>query len=639
MGFVVVGTAGHVDHGKTVLVKALTGVDTDRLKEEKERGISIELGFAPLTLPNGVRLGLVDVPGHERFIRQMLAGAGGVDVAMLVVAADEGVMPQTREHLDIINLLGVKSGVLVITKCDLVDQDWLEMVKEEVRELVRGTVLEEAPLVSVSAVTGQGLGELISALQEVVSRTEPKPASGVVRMPVDRVFSKAGFGTIVTGTLWSGKIEVGNTLVALPGEREVRVRNIEVHGEKVAQALAGQRVALNLAGAGASTVSRGDVIVTPGSFLATKRLDVELRVLQSAPKPIKNRQRVRFYLGTSEVFGRVVLLDCEQLQPGDTGFSQLEMEEPVVAARNDRFVIRFYSPMITLGGGMVVDPLPPKHKRFDPQVVRGLEVKAKANPGAFVRTILFEAGGPVPIDLLAARTGIDRSKLEELVFALERGGQVRLLSAEGITYVVTGEDLSRLGEEASRVVRAYHEHHPLRPGMPKEELRTKKYHRLHPKAFQALLDEWVRMGFLYQKGSNVALPQFEPRLSENLSSKVKELEKRFLEAGFQPPAWETVCEDLGVPREEINELLLFMLSQRILVKVAEGLYFHKSVLERATSEIIAAIEARGEISLAEVRDILGTSRKYALPFLEYLDQTKVTRRVGDKRVLAGGSRN
>lgn len=628
--FIIVGTAGHVDHGKTVLVRALTGVDTDRLREEKERGISIELGFAPLVLPSGRTLGLVDVPGHERFIRQMLAGAGGMDLVMLVVAADEGVMPQTREHLDIINLLRVKRGVLVITKVDLVDEDWLDLVEEEVREAVAGTVLEDAPIVRVSAITGEGIDDLRRVLDREAAATPPKEASGLARLPVDRVFKVAGFGTVVTGTLWSGRLKVGQSVAILPQGLTSRVRGLQVHGHSVEEAVAGQRVAVNLAGVEAGELERGSVVAEPGAFAPTTRLDAELYLLPQA-RALAHRTRVRFYLGTAEAFGRVLLLDREELAPGETAFAQLILEAPVVAARGDRFVLRSYSPMATIGGGEVVEALARRHKRYRAEVLASLHVRRRGDPAALVRETLVAAGAPVPWQELAGRTGLKASDLQELLPQLVASGQAEVLEAEGARLVVAA-DLVRQWETRLRQALAdYHQQYPLRPGLPRESLRSRLFPRLDGRQFLALMGYWEKKGLIKTDGAFVSLADFSPRPAPEEEQWLAGMQEAYRAGWQQPPDWREVTA--GLPPDVAEELLAYLVRQGDLIKVAEDLYFHREAVEAARKQISDYIRQHGSILLGEARDLLGSSRKYILPLLEYFDRIKVTKRIGDKRVL------
>ncbi|KKM11587.1 translation elongation factor [Clostridiales bacterium PH28_bin88] len=635
MEYIVVGTAGHVDHGKTVLVKALTGVDTDRLKEEKERGISIELGFAPLVLPSGRRLGLVDVPGHERFIRQMLAGVGGMDLVLLVIAADEGVMPQTREHLDIITLLQVKRGIIVISKVDLVDQDWLELVQEEVREAVRGSVMADAPMVTVSAMTGEGMARLVEELDKMAGATPPKAAAGRTRLPVDRVFSITGFGTVVTGTLWSGTVRVGDTVELLPQGRNARIRTLQVHGDQVEEAVAGQRVAVNLAGVDLEEVERGFVLAQPGTFRPAYRLDAEVHLLDRAERPLSHHDRVRVYLGTSEAFGRVVLLDREEMAPGETAFVQFAMEEPVVGARHDRFVIRSYSPMETIGGGTIIDPDAPKHKRFRPEVLAALAAKMQGSPEELVAHALAEQREQVSsIAELGKQIGLEQPEVAGAVGELAKRGEAVLVPGEGgIEYVLDTGRWQRWLEEVRGLLSAFHRQYPLRPGIPKEELRTRKFARLSAKAFQALLDAWQREGKIKVQGMAAALPEFDAEPTTAQREMLDQVENTLRQGGFQPPAWSEMVPRLRIPLEESEELLHFLIRGDVLVKVTDDLYFHREAVEKAKDLIAAHVRQHGGILLGEARDLLDSSRKYVLPLLEYFDQIKFTKRVGDKRVL------
>lgn len=632
----VIGTAGHVDHGKTELVKSLTGVDTDRLKEEKERGISIELGFAPLRLPDGRQLGLVDVPGHERFIRQMLAGVAGIDLVLLVVAADEGVMPQTKEHLAIIDLLQIKRGILVLTKIDLVEEEWLALVEEEVREAVRGTVLENAPLVPVSALTGEGIPELRELLARLTREIPPRPAAGRIRLPIDRVFSLAGFGTIVTGTLWSGTIKVGSEVEIQPEGLRSRARGLQVHGRPVDQAQAGQRVAVNLSGIEVEDVYRGSVLVEPGLWQPALRLDVSLKLLPEV-KPLKHRQRVRFYLGTKEALGRVVLLDREELEGGATAFAQLLLEEPVVAAHRDRFILRTYSPLETIGGGEIIAVNPPRHRRFQEEVIKTLAQRLTGTSGDILLSIVGEEREGVELRRAAARAALGWQEAQQILTQAAQEGKVVLLpAAEGDYYVVTPTVLERWWEMACEALEEFHRRYPLRAGLPKEELRTRFFDRLDWRTFQGLLEYWAKKGKIELAGNSIVLAGYRTEMDARQKKAAEQLVERYRQGHFQPPSPEEACKDLGLSPAELEELLHYLARQGILVKVGEGLYFHQEAL-KAAQEKIRKLGEKGTFTLAEARDVLGSSRKYVLPLLEYLDQIKFTRRIGDKRIVVGAS--
>lgn len=632
MRSVTIGTAGHVDHGKTALVKALTGIDTDRLKEEKERGISIELGFAYLDLPSGIRASIVDVPGHERFIKNMLAGVGGIDLVLLVVAADEGVMPQTREHVDIIQILGIDRGVVALTKVDLVDAEWLELVRSEVTEYLAGTALKGAPVVPVSAVTGEGLPELVRALDAAVRELRERPAAGPVRLPIDRVFTVAGFGTVVTGTLISGLIKEGDVLELLPQGTATRVRSLQVHKVRVDAARAGQRVAVNLAGVDREAVSRGDVLVTPGAFNASQLLDARIFLLPTA-RPLKNRGRVRFHLGTAEVMGRVVLLDRDELSPGASCYAQLLLEEPVVAAPQDRFVLRSFSPLQTIGGGTVLDPTPARHKRFRTEVIEHLRTLETGSPAEKVLQHLQLSRVPVELSLLAQASGLNREETMAAVRELEAAGKVTVFPAESQIFVLTAGSYRELRDKIRELLAAYHRDFPLREGYPKEELRSRFFPDLPSRTFQALLQALSEDGTITLRGQAVALPSFRATLPPDTARLLDRLAAVYRDARFQPPGWEEVTAQMGLKPEEAGEYLAYLLRNGTLVKVAEGLVFHAAALEAAEALIVETLRQRGAITVAEARDLLATSRKYALPLLEYLDQKRVTRRIGDKRVL------
>ena len=633
MKHLIIGTAGHVDHGKTALVRTMTGVDTDRLKEEKERGISIELGFAYLNLPGGRRAGIVDVPGHERFIKNMLAGAGGFDLVLLVIAADEGVMPQTREHMDIIQLLNVDKGIVVLTKCDLVDQDWLEMVQEDVKEYLKGTVLEDAPIATVSAVTRKGIPELLELIAKSLEEIHPRSATGQPRLPVDRVFTITGFGTVVTGTLLSGAIKVGDTVEVQPEGLSARVRSVQVHGEKVEAAEAGQRAAVNLAGLDVEQIQRGSVVAGPKMIKPSKRLDVRLLLLKSAAKPLKNRARVRFYLGTRETLGRVVLLDREELEPGSVVYAQIVLEEQAVPVKGDRFVIRSYSPMRTIGGGVVIDPLPKrKYKRFRDEVISALATRERGTPAEIVLQYLEgNASLLLPSDVAAA-TGLQEKEVLEAAGALAKENIIKLISGEGKSYLISINVYNLWQENIKKLVSAYHRDFPLREGYPKEELRSRKFPSISNRIFQLLLLEMEKEGALKILAQAVTLRDFEPGPDTEQKKQIQQIRQIMAESAYLPPSWPDLSKTMGFDETRRTEFLQYLLRTGELVKVAEDLYFQKDILKEIIAKVAVYIRETGEITVGELRDLLKTSRKYALPLLEYFDREKLTRRVGDKRL-------
>jgi len=608
-------------------------VDTDRLKEEKERGISIELGFAYLKLANGQIAGIIDVPGHERFIKNMLAGVGGIDIVLLVIAADEGVMPQTREHLDIIQLLKVDRGVVVITKKDLVDAEWLEMVTEDIRDFVKGTVLENAPLISVSAINGDGLDELRQVINQLAAESEQqaKKFSGPPRLPVDRVFTITGFGTVATGTLLSGQINTGDNLQIYPVGEIYRVRNVQVHGQKLPTAEAGQRVAINLSGLQTGELERGQVLAAPGSMQPNHRLDVKLQFLHSAPKPLKNRARVRVYLGSAEILGRVILLDREELEPGAEAYIQLQLEEPVAAARGDHLVIRSYSPMRTIGGGVVVDPSAIKHKRYREELIKALNTAEKGTPAELLEQYLAANARLCTLIDLAAGTGLTSETVKQaLPELLEQGQGVELLSEGEKTYL-SSQVMDKWEGQIKKVLTEYHQKYPLREGYPKEELRSRLFPNLNNKHFQMLLLGLEQTGSLDLHSNTLAIGGFMPQPNGAQGSVIKKLEELFLANPNQPPSWGEAIQEACIIKDD-QEILNYLLNRGTLLKIADGMFFHHSALANIMALVKNHLSEKGELLLGELRDLLQTSRKYALPLLEYMDKEKITRRVGDKRV-------
>ena len=630
---IIIGTAGHIDHGKTTLVKAMTGVDTDRLKEEKQRGISIELGFAPLDFPNGQRAGLVDVPGHERFIRQMLAGASGIDMVILVVAADEGVMPQTREHMDIIELLGIDRGVVAITKKDLVEEDWLMLVEEEVREYLEKTVLKGAPVIPVSALTGEGIPELVKTLQEMAEQIPGKPAAGKVRLPIDRVFTMTGFGTVVTGTLWSGEIKVGDTLEILPSLKQVRVRNLQVHGQKVEKALAGQRVAANLQGVEVEEIRRGYVLATPGFLQPSYRVDTVFRLLTSSPWRLKNWTRIRFHLGTDEALGRIVLLDRDELAPGEEAYAQIVMEKPVVAYQQDRFVARFYSPVTTIGGGKIIDPHPPKQKRFREDVLAMLAVKEEGSVLEIIAQELESNSDAVlSVTDIAREVGEDEQLISQNLAVLLEQGRIATVEVEGKRYHISCQRLEQLENRTRQLLADFHSRYPLRKGYSREELRTKLFKTYSSKIAGGLLGLLEQRGVIKTEGNYVALPEHRPSPSPAQENAVRLIMQEMNKQPFFPPGSNELLDLTGLEVEDFNEILSYLLEQGRLVKVAENTYFSAEAIEKGKALLEEYFRTNRELGLATARDLFNSSRKYTLPLMEYYDRIRFTKRVGDVRV-------
>lgn len=625
----VIGTAGHVDHGKSTLVQALTGINPDRLREEQEREMTIDLGFAWLTLPNGEPVGIVDVPGHRDFIENMLAGVGGIDAALFVIAADEGVMPQTREHLAILDLLRIPGGVVALTKTDLIDDpDWLELVQADISEVLQGTVLEGAPIIPVSARTGQGLSELTAALQEVLTRTPPRPDRGRPRLWIDRVFTIGGFGTVVTGTLVDGHLEVGQEVEILPRGLRARIRGLQTHKTRIQRAVPGSRVAINLTGVAKQDLARGDLVTIPGWLRSTTLADVRLDVLPDAPFPLKHNAYVKFFCGSAETVARLRLLGADALAPGESGWVQLELDDPLPLVRGDRFIVRVPSPAVTVGGGDVVDPHPGrKHRRFRPEVLARLETLARGTPAEVLLQTL-ERGGPQMVRELLESSGLGDAAQPALAELLSAGDAVildanpesapaRLVAARAWWSATT----DRMREELA----AYHARYPLRPGMGREGLRSAL--RLDPRIFNSLMARAAAEGLVVDEAVTVRLPQHEVRFSPQQQQAVDDLLAQFRAAPYATPSVKEATARVG------EEVLGVLLARGDLIQVSPEVLFLRETYQEMVERIRAHIRREGSITLSQVRDLFQTSRKYAQALLEYLDAVGVTRRIGDERVL------
>ncbi len=627
----IIGTAGHVDHGKTVLIKALTGVDTDRLREEKERGISIDLGFAPFRLPGGRLAGIVDVPGHERFIHNMLAGASGMDLVILVVDASEGVMPQTREHLDILQILGIRNGIVVITKIDLVEEEWQELVREEIGEELKGTFLEQAPVRAVSALKGEGIEELRTLIDELTSGLEARSASGPLRLPVDRSFVIAGFGTVVTGTLIQGSVEVGERVEVVPPGIDARVRNIQVHASDVKEAHAGSRVALNLSGLEKSQVVRGSVVSNPGYYSQTSLLDVSVELLSRARRGLKNLDPVHFFLGSARSVARLLLLDCDEIRPGERALAQCRLDHPLVAERGDPFVIRSYSPMTTIGGGMVLDPYPARHRRFRTQVIERLQELRQApsagGDAAFVRGKLKEM--TVAEDkTLAKETRLALDKVRSVLDDMNARGEVEKL---GSAYIIS-EVLDELKEKLFAELGKYHRKQPLAFGISRAHLHATLPPSFGQREYDALLKRLQEQDEISVSGDLVSLCRYKPRPSERDQNLLKAVTDLYRSGGLQPPSAKEVIKSVGADPARKDEFFNYLLNTGELVKISEELYFHSEAYSKALDLLRRHFAENETLTLAQFRDISGSSRKYAQALLEHFDREKYTRRVEDYRV-------
>ena len=631
MKHVIIGTAGHVDHGKTTLIQALTGTNPDRLKEEQERGMTIDIGFAALKLPDGTVAGIVDVPGHERFLKNMLAGVSGVDVVLLVIAADESVMPQTSEHLDILRLLDVKNGVVALTKCDMVDTDWIEAVEEDVRAQLKSSFLESAPILRVSAVTGKGIDALKKALLSAVSRAESRNAALPFRLPVDRVFTRPGFGTVVTGTLVAGTLRVGDAVEIVPRKLTTRVRGLQVHGLKVNEAEAGSRVAVNIAGVETEAIERGAQLAAPGALVPTQTFDAVLRLLPNAPKALKDRARVRVHLGTAEILGRIRLLDEKtELEPGERAYVQFRGETEFPAARGDRFVVRSYSPMATIGGGNVLDAAPKRHRKADRDMLAALTARERGTPEDLLETLLLGRPVGLPVKEALASVGLPPAEVETAAQRLLAVGT--LLSLPGDRQIHTSL-LSPLTDRARTALDAYHTQYPLRPGMPKEELRTALGREMDSRAFASLLSYWQSTGILLVEGATVRLADFVVQLNERQQALLERIGDFYKQCQIATPTVEEVSREVKAPPDAVNALLRVGVERGLFHKVEDGLYYHAETVSTLQRLIRDYVQQHGSITVAAFRDLTQSNRKFALQALEYFDQIRFTRRQGDERLL------
>jgi selenocysteine-specific elongation factor len=612
----VIGTAGHIDHGKSVLIQALTGIDPDRLPEEKERGMTIDLGFAWMKLPGGQEVGIVDVPGHERFVKNMLAGVGGIDLALLIVAADEGIMPQTREHLAILDLLDITKGIVVITKKDLVDEELLSLVRLEVDELIKSTALAEAPVVAVSAVTGEGLPDLVSNIDRLLVSAEPRKDIGRPRLLIDRAFTIAGSGTVVTGTLIDGSLSVGQEVEVVPSGLKARLRGLQTHKARIDVAKPGSRVAANLVGVAVPQLERGDVLTSPGWLVPTARVDVKVRMLSDLKHALRHGATVSFFSGTAEVMAKVHLLEKEKLDSGDISWAQLALAKPVALVKGDHFIIR--SPMDTLGGGRIVNSHASRHRRFRTTIIRALKVRGE---GAIEDVIVatLEAKQPLELERLIVQCGLAADEAIGVVDKLVGKGKVVAVGQGENRLLFASSGWERLAKKAEAAVENYHRKFPTRSGMPKGELGNKL--GLSPNS--PVLQRLFKDGILVEEGTVVHLPSYRIQLSQQQQAKIDAFLNALNQNPYSPPGDITLEPDL----------LNLLLEQRKVVRVSEGVVFSASAYNEMVDKVSAHAKSKGKVTLAEVRDMLGTSRKYAQALLEYMDEKKLTRRVGDERVL------
>ena len=626
---IIVGTAGHIDHGKTTLIKALTGRNTDRWEEEQRRGITIDLGFTYFDLKNGDRVGIIDVPGHEKFINNMVAGVVGMDLVLLVVAADEGIMPQTREHMDILGLLGIKKSILVINKCDLVDEEWLELVEEEIQEELEGTFLEGAPVVKVSAATGQGLDELTDTIQQLMSdEVVAKDTQTIPRLPIDRAFTLSGFGTIITGTLISGTITREDVLEMYPIGKECKIRNIQVHGQNQDKCYAGQRVAINLSNVKKKEIRRGCVLAPKNSMKNTDLLDVKLKVLEDSMRILTNHERLHLYTGTSEILCRAVLLDKEQIGPGEEGLVQLRLEEEIAVKRGDRFVVRFYSPMETIGGGIVLEPNPVRKKRFDAQAIEELKKKESGSLGDVMELQIKEHGDTmITLAELAKVMAHSVDELKEYLEELEESGAIFVFPMKKDTYLWHRDSEFAVRQKIEETLQKYHSEHPYRYGMKKAEIHNTFLKKIKPNIFDAYIERMTGENVYGRREEYLSLPGYEVPKDAMYLQTEKLIEDTFEKAGYDFVRFSEI--DFGkIPRQTAEDVVLMMIDEGKVIRINEEMFTMKHLMDEAKEKIQNHLKEENLITIAQVRDMFSTSRKSAKPILEYMDSIKVTKKTG-----------
>ncbi len=625
--YFIIGTAGHIDHGKSAMVKALTGTDPDRLSEEQERGMTIDLGFAFLN----EQIAIIDVPGHERFIKNMVAGVSTIDMVMMVIAADDGVMPQTREHLDILNVLNVKQGIIVISKADLVDDEWLEIVKEDIGTLVKGTFLQDKPIIPISSVKGTGIKELKQLLLDTVSTLPPRKNRGVFWMPIDRSFSIKGFGTVVTGSVLSGSLQPGNVLDLLPEGKQVKVRGIQTHGKSTETVRLGERAAINLANISKEEIIRGDVLASPEYFTPSNIFDAKLDILKSAKKPLKNRARVRVHIGTREVIGRIRILDRDLIAPGENGYVQLKLEQTAVAIRRDPFVIRQYSPVVTIGGGIILDTNPKHHKRFDHAILKKLQTLETENPLETLNILLMSnAETGLNLNELEKQSGMEQGPLIEYLEQLLNQEQIVNCGSNKKPQYFPATQIAQTRETILNLLQQFHESEPLKPGMNKAELKKTTRSAI---LFEFILESLINEELITITSNRVKLSSHRIKLDEKQEKIADQIMDMLTKAGYSPPGIDELAKSIGSRVQETENLIYALEGLNKVVRVEDDVYFTAPALKAAREKLINFIRQNKEITVSQFRDELDTSRKYAMALLLYFDNIGLTVRVEDVRIL------
>ena len=628
---IIIGTAGHIDHGKTTLIKALTGRETDRWEEEKRRGITIDLGFTYFDLPDGNKAGIIDVPGHEKFIKNMLAGVVGMDMVLLVIAADEGIMPQTTEHLNILNLLGVENGIVVITKCDIVDQEWISLVREDITETISSTFLEGAPIVEVSSKTGQGIEKLIQEIINIADKAvKERELNTIPRLPIDRVFSIQGFGTVITGTLITGILKKGEEVEIYPVNKICRIRNIQVHSSDVEKAYAGQRTAINLSNVKKNEIYRGCVIAPVNSMKNTMMLDVKLNLLKSSKRVVINRSRLHLYTGTSEILTRVVLLDRDELTPGESCYAQLRLEEEIAVRRGDKFIVRFYSPLETIGGGEIIEPLPLKRKRFDENLIEELKIKEKGTGADVIEKIIKDTKYLLSVSGLAKTTALTETEVQDNIEILEQEEKITLFKVKNDMYVWHKSFEIEIEEKLEKYLFNYHKENKYATGAKKSEIKSKFFPNLKQLLFDVIIQAFVEKGLIKQSDEFISLNYFTIEYDEDYR-KIKERALKILdEVKFELLKIDELAEKINHPMTDY--VLSLMLTEKDLVRIND-LVTTRELYEKAKNILVEFLTKKKKISAAQYRDLINTNRKTAIALLEHFDMLKLTKRIENDRIL------
>jgi len=633
---IILGTAGHIDHGKTTLIKTLTGTDTDRLKEEKLRGITIELGFASIDLPTGQHVGIVDVPGHEKFVKNMVAGATGIDLVVMVIAADEGVMQQTSEHMEICSLLDIEYGFIALTKIDLVDEEWLELVMDDLANFTKNTFLENAPVIPLSSVTNDGIPNFIKTLDELCVKIPQRQHSSLFRLPVDRVFTMKGFGTVITGTLISGKVKVGETIMVYPSGIKSKVRGIQVHGKTVDEAVSGMRTAINFQGLDKEFVNRGDILATPEVLKPSYLIDANLHYLASNLKPIKNRMRIRFHTGTREIIGNLILLENEEMSPDATQFVQIRLDSPVNCIKDDKFVIRSYSPIKTIGGGRILNPMPVKHKRFKKDIIEGLQILCSGNHDEMVAQSVLQAQYKgVSFSNLQIMTNLPEKKLNNAIQNLLNKRTIIQSDKENRIFI-HNKIFNILIKELENQLLTYHKDNPLKEGMPKEELRSKFLFINDLKLFHFILTQMCNKNKVAQDKNSVRLAEHKVIFQVDVEEIKRKIVQIYKTEGLTPPYFKNIMQSFNMEQSQIKDVLALLIDAGKIVKIKEDLYYHQDVIEQLKKRVIEFLKKSGEITTPQFKEMTGISRKYVISLIEYFDSINLTIRVGDTRQLRGG---